>query len=797
MTSRALALLAVAFTPAMALAQLAPFEGRDPAECAAMSTAAIEVYAYEVQPGQGCGAVSQAVFGDRHRDDIIHRFNPSMGPPPHRLIPGTHLCLPREAPEDLGPAAQITAIRQRVRSRAPTASDWINAALLQPLTSGERVDVRTRAFAELTFRNTSVITLRGDTLVVVYGDEVRDARTTARSATLERGALRSRLGALRGRVDTPTAEVRLAGGQAVTSVDDEDVSRVSMHGGPPARVRSRSGGAVSLPAGMGTTVERGRRPTRPRPLPDAPQWDATHPTRFVGTAQRTTVRGRWAAVPGARVYRVELARRPDGRDLAAALEMPAEATAFELHDLPPGRYYLSLSTIDGSFYESRPSEAVPIDLALAGLRQEGEPPEGEPAFAGGFRFDDEVEAPPRVLPGARFDAPDGLRCGTDEAPLADASGPLVLEAPGTQRIRCLDAEGTEVDGIDVEVAAVELQPATGQSLSLRRGQEHDVTLTVRSDLPLPEPLAFDAFTGVEVLAVEPTDGGLAVRLRIADDAPEEGTLTLRRAGGETDLASVSLSTRPPEAPPVLEEPEEPPATAGYWGESLGVPSTSAFVGTRDLGREGVGIYAGVLGTEPGVPTERLRVTGGAWASLLDRRLFLEAAVSGDALGSHPRASQQGVGDPYAAAGSTFELGDADLRLQVGAFLPAGAAGGLPSVRLVPSGQLTLPLDRLLQFRMRQAVLVDLDDSGNVSWASAYALDLRLEEIVLLGLEGQLSLGEEGEAWLALPAVALRAEIVLGPVILGGAFRLTPGDAEDVFGLWTALGHVGVVLWDPR
>ena len=39
--------------------------------------------------------------------DRIHRLNPGLGPPPHRLVPGTVLVLPR--PEAGGPDARLTA----------------------------------------------------------------------------------------------------------------------------------------------------------------------------------------------------------------------------------------------------------------------------------------------------------------------------------------------------------------------------------------------------------------------------------------------------------------------------------------------------------------------------------------------------------------------------------------------------------------------------------------------------------------------------------------------------------------
>ena len=54
-----------------------------------------ETFVYVVKKGDSCSRIALEAFGDRKRYDLIHQFNPGMGPPPHRLEPGRKLVLPR------------------------------------------------------------------------------------------------------------------------------------------------------------------------------------------------------------------------------------------------------------------------------------------------------------------------------------------------------------------------------------------------------------------------------------------------------------------------------------------------------------------------------------------------------------------------------------------------------------------------------------------------------------------------------------------------------------------------------
>ncbi|MEC7525697.1 MAG: hypothetical protein VYE22_37790 [Myxococcota bacterium] len=786
----------------------AQFAGRDPADCAAMSSGEVEVIPYEIQRGDSCARVARRMFGDRSRYDLIHAYNPGMGPPPHRLTAGTYLCLPRTAPpRGSGPAARITAIRQRVRARPPEDADWIPARLGQGVDRGSRVNTLTAAFAELTFQDTSVVTLRGDTLVVVYGATEGAVRRGGTEAVLERGALRSRLGELRGANDlevrTPTSRVALSGGSAVTTVDDEATTRVSNHSGGAARVAGADGaGAVRVAPGMGSKVRRGARPSRPRPLPDAPDWAGGQPARFVGVAQLTTVVGAWQPVEGARVYRVEISRHADGRELVAQVEVPSDVTRFELHRLPPGTYHARLSTIDGDFFESRPSDAWSFEVELGRLLQPGQAPAEEAAFD--FGDASEEPQPLVLLPGARLTAPDGVQCGVGEgAPAAE----LAFVESGEGAVRCVDASGAPIGGFAVSVAEVTLGSAEGDAGALQatRGREVVLPLRVRSAAALPGALAVRGGEGVEVLGTEREGDVLSVRVRVSADAPDEVPLTLAASEDGPPIAETRVVVGDP-APLATPEAPPPPAVAPeapprpVWAQTFGTTLLPSVVGLRDAGRGGIGawIAAGWFAADDALEPDRFRGSAGARAALLGRQLHLEAAAAVDFEGAHERTAQRGSGDVWGAAGYRPDLGDdVDVLFEAGAFFPTQQdASGLGVVRLMPSVHLSLPFEERWLFRTRQGAAVDLDGSGNALWVSAYGVDARLVGPLIAGAELSFSLGQEDADLLVLPLAGASVGVAAGPLVLslGARFGLTE-EAWETMGPYSVFFTVEAGAWD--
>ncbi|MEM1417160.1 MAG: LysM domain-containing protein, partial [Myxococcota bacterium] len=228
-----------------------------------------ETFEYRVRSGDTCALIARRFYGDWRRYDVIMELNPILreggeyghcGP---ALRPGVTLTLRRDpgAPPPRraasSPDAELTAVRRRVQAREPEAADWQRASRGLDLFRGWRVNTLDEATAEVTFRDTSIVHMRENTLVIIFGGEASTARRRTTTARLERGALRSRLGRLRLEVETPSASAALEGGDAVVSVDGEGTSRVSNHQGGPASVRGQVGDAVAVRPGYGSEVRAG------------------------------------------------------------------------------------------------------------------------------------------------------------------------------------------------------------------------------------------------------------------------------------------------------------------------------------------------------------------------------------------------------------------------------------------------------------------------------------------------------------------------------------------------------------
>ena len=149
----------------------APLEAQIPTD--------VETYEYTVQEGDTCAAIAGRAFGNRRRYDIIHLYNPNMGPPPHSLEPGSTLTLPRNT----GPDARVTAVRREVQARQPSDTDWRSASRGLGLFRGWRVNTLEESTAELTFQDDSRVHMRENTLVIIYGgsDEPAVSPRLARS----------------------------------------------------------------------------------------------------------------------------------------------------------------------------------------------------------------------------------------------------------------------------------------------------------------------------------------------------------------------------------------------------------------------------------------------------------------------------------------------------------------------------------------------------------------------------------------------------------------------------------------
>ncbi len=560
----------------------------------------VETFEYRVVEGDSCASISRRFFGDRKRYDVIHQYNPGMGPTPHRLEPGRILILPKVATApNTGPDAEVTAVRRSVEARAANSEGWNPATVGLDLFRGWRVNTLARAAAELTFRDTSVLQMRESTLVIIFGSAHAKARVTTTAATLDRGALRSRLGELSGGatldVQTPSAETEIQGGVALVTVDDSGATRLANHGGARASVRGKAARRkrVKVAERMGSKVELGKAPTKPRPLPPAPTMAADGPRQFVDLSGRgAMVTGSWMPVSTATRYRVEIARQPDGREVIADVEVPSAVTSFELHGLPPGEHFVSVASIDADGFESPPSTLTRIAIFAAQLRL----PDGtRPAIPAGS---EEGASPPLSVPfGTVLEAPDGQRCAQGD----DAPSERTTLRSDADPLRCRDAGDHVSAPIPIQVVGWSITPDQGgaPALTLTEGTPGELLVALTAGSFPASDVRVVAPVGIREANASPTDGGRWRITALADrTGPRTGTLQLVMGAdaivvGEIPFSVVSPPAR--QAPPPRQRKQwlerHPPVRnmweLGIWG-GIAMPSRSLelFRPGRNLPEQG-------------------------------------------------------------------------------------------------------------------------------------------------------------------------------------------------------------------
>lgn len=737
-----------------------------------------EMLEYAVREGETCPMIARRMYGHSRRYDLIHEHNPELGPMPHRLRAGQILQLPQVEVSDNADAT-VTSVRRQVDAQRPQVTTWDRARIGQELFEGWRVSTGERASAELTFRASSVATIRQQTLVIIYGGEARRVRREGARAVVREGALLSRLDALSGgeplEVETPTAVASLTEGEQSVSVGRGGTTRVSNHRGRRARVRSRRGhGEVEVPEGHGTAVTESEPPSPPRRLPSPPSWVPEQPVRYLAIRSHGgRLTGQWRPVNTATQYRVELSRRADGRDLIASSVVPRDVTQFELHRLPPGSYFVRVSTIDEEGFEGRPDQGMGFTLYGVDIVEPGrEPPSRDepdnPALRGLDGLDDvDFEAEPEAVPilqGSRLVAPEGVVCAVGDS---SPSTSLTFDTVGDLYLTCVDPEGQNIVGLDVSVTAVRMSLVDEPVLP--RTVDVDVAVRVEGAV---DDAALEGGPGLTVVEAVRDGDGYRALLRAAPDAAE--TVELRLSRGGATLASAALGTV--DAPPG----EDTSAPVRDVHEGLGLAAFASAVGLVDERRRGQSMWLGmhVQSARTGEPDVRLRTTAGVRASLLDERLRIGAMVPLDAVGQGARLADRGQRDVFATVGSLLVSEDAiGLAAEAGLWIPTAgdqAPRGLRHARLQIAADFSLRVDRLT-LRTRQAGIFDLVADESMLWASAYGLDVWIAGPLSLGVEGTMTIGEEdGATWFA-GGGALALGLDVAPVFVSVVGRVGFGD----------------------
>ncbi|NNE17117.1 MAG: LysM peptidoglycan-binding domain-containing protein [Myxococcales bacterium] len=722
-----------------------------------------ETYEYRIQPGDTCAAIAERLFGNKRRWDLIHKHNPDMGPAPHRLVPGQVLILPRL---EQGPDARLTDVERTVQARAPQNPDWERARRGKELYRGWRVNTLERASADVTFQDGSLVQMRQNTLIIIYGGVYRDARRKTTEASLERGTLRSRLSEFRLEVKTPTAQAGLDGGSSVLSVDDQGTSFLSNHDGGEAQFKVATGEAVRVKPGFGSKARKGiPRPTKPKPLPPTPNWNSDLDLTFPGIrAEGGTVRGAWSPVEAATSYRVEIAKDREGGEVVVATLVPSSVTSFEIHRLPEGVYFARVSSIDGEGFESPQSSAHAMNVHLVHLELPGQDADESTVATPGDASD--APLPARVLPGTKVIAPTGFRCGTGSQ---DEARAFELADAGVHEVRCVSDEGEAVPPIEVAVVAPVLKLLEPEAkVPLVQGQDPwRVAVAVQSELPLPDAARLRAPNGFTLDEVSTSGNATTMDLGATKESPDALALALvvGPANDETVLATLQIdlieSERLDFAP----------------NEALGLMLTPNVLALTNDRREGSGPFATIayLG-DPKSDNGKWRLSLGAEIAPVRRaRIGIAIPVDVHRSGVSP-VPVRDEGILVWGGYRIFMRRDFSLYTELGVWFPSvGDSEAVVRTRFAPAIEGSyLLVDRLL-FRSRQGAILETSSGGPFLWASAYGIDIKLVRLLSISAELDVVLGKSGGDAVTGVGGGPGLSVLAGPAAIYFATRFAATD----------------------
>ncbi|MBL4634880.1 MAG: FecR domain-containing protein [Kofleriaceae bacterium] len=539
---------------------------------------------YVVKARDTCVRIAGRELGNRGNYKLIHVHN-SLGPLPHKLKPGQKLNLPILSEKS---QAVLSVKRGPVRFRPAAKSDWDSAKPGMDLYKAWRVNSRKQAAAELTFRDNSKLTMRENTVVIVYGRSSQRKASLTR-AVLKSGSLRTRLSELSGgkrlMVETPSSEAEVGKGSTLISVDSEGTSRIANHKGEGVTVRSKSTkkrrkrAKVRVAAGFGSKVKVGLPPSKPKALPPAPTW---LPGRMAGIGFASTgasVGRGWKPVAVASSYRVEIARSKEMNDIVATVVAPSNVTKFVAHGLPKGRYFVRVSSIDDDGFESVPSVTEIAQVYELSDASSGTPAESPPGSSVAVSEKTEVITVPN---GTNLEVPDGITCSLGAAL---KKSKLMLLATGPQQIVCSDSQG-ELGPLMVEVAAPTAQPSlrlvskAGSATVLAREVSTTIELELRDHVTMSgqQYEVVSSSPDVVVEIVVQAKQNLQVRITPGESAGQSVDLVVRVAGqgDSVPLATTTLAISPkPEVAP------EEPAPTSKLGGSLSLFGVGAKRGSNE------------------------------------------------------------------------------------------------------------------------------------------------------------------------------------------------------------------------
>lgn len=424
---------------------------------------------YTVQAGDTCRSIVTG-HAPALTLELLHQLNEGLsGPPPHTLTPGMVLRL--KAPRALAPAleqpdATLTFVRPRVLT-TPPLSTQLEGFKGQELFRQYKVETRTGATSEVTFRDLSRVFMQENATIIIYGQSADEARklsvpprklelrlgtVTAGAALSSSAYAKTSTGTPLG-VATPSASVVAKSRALRLEVDEGQTSRLSVYEGE-AQLAAK-GKQVRVREDEGSLAQQGKAPIPARKLPAIPTWRSNEQLTWLQLGDQLVGEPmRWSFVQGADQLIVELAQQdatstaekaPSFQALVLNQRLEAARRSFMPTKLEAGRYWARISARDDLGLVGKPSSAVEVEVLPVTLGQVQQTPGGQWVSVGRLKL---------VLP----EGASHLRFWLDGQPVSGKQ--LLVSDPGSHRV-----------GIGTQTAVAPLWETMWvvQPLSLRLG----------------------------------------------------------------------------------------------------------------------------------------------------------------------------------------------------------------------------------------------------------------------------------------------------------------------------------------
>jgi hypothetical protein len=246
------------------------------------------------------------------------------------------------------PAGKLTYIRRDVFTKFPEKTDFIRATINQDLYHLYQVLTREKSNANVTFQDLSKINLGPQSLMIMYSLLETGIRLPRKqNVHLLTGGLRTKLDKLKGRlqVETPSCVVNSDSVEILVGIDKKKMSALSVFDGK-SEVKAQ-GKKVDVPGGFGTTVEMGKPPAPPEPLPKAPQLikPVESKINLPGKADTSTVsiQFQWLRVDNDDRYHLQVASDSQFEKILEDQTLRSNTTALSLGR---GTYYWRVAAIN-------------------------------------------------------------------------------------------------------------------------------------------------------------------------------------------------------------------------------------------------------------------------------------------------------------------------------------------------------------------------------------------------------------------------------------------------------------------